>query len=518
MNNLLPIPVLLPFFGAGATLLLGRRPRLQRLVSILVLAALLGTALALAAVTHAEGIQTLWVGAWPGTAGIVLVADRLSSLMLVVAAIVALAVLVFSTGQDEAETRHETPVSVFHPTFLLLCAGVSNAFLAGDLFNLFVGFEILLFASYVLLTMGGTGNRIRSGSIYVVVNLLSSSLFLIAIAAAYAAAGTVNLAQLARRMPELPGEVQTGLQLLLLTVFGIKAAVFPLSAWLPDAYPTAPAPVTAVFAGLLTKVGVYAIIRTQTLLFPHQPLTELLGVVALLTMVVGIMGAIAQSELKRMLSFTLVSHIGYMIMGVALATVAGYSAAIFYTAHHIVIQAALFLVAGLVSRVGGSTSLDRLSGLVAVSPLLATLFFVPAMNLAGIPPFSGFLGKVGLVQAGVVAGTPLAWALVAGSVVTSLLTLYAMAKAWNRAFWGDPAALERPERAGDAASDEEDPDDEDDDGPRMPAVMVGATVGLIAVSLALTVLAGPLYTFTDGSAAALLSPAYTDAVLTGGRA
>ncbi len=264
--------------------------------------------------------MVLWVGGWPRPLGIVLVADRLAALMLLVAALVSLAVLVYSTGQDEDEVRRETPVSIFHPTFLLLVAGVSNAFLAGDLFNLFVSFELLLFASYVLLTMGGTRDRIRAGSVYVVVNLVSSSLFLVALASVYAAAGTVNLAQLSERLGVLPLEVRSVLQVLLLSVFALKAAVFPLSAWLPHSYPTAPAPVTAVFAGLLTKVGVYAIIRTQTLLFPEQPLSFLVGIAGVATMVVGILGAIAQADVKRMLSFTLVSHIGYMVFGIALAT------------------------------------------------------------------------------------------------------------------------------------------------------------------------------------------------------
>ena len=240
--------------------------------------------------------------------------------MLLVSSVVTLAVLLFSMGSAEAERKRETPVSIFHPTLLVLLAGVSNAFLAGDLFNLFVGFEMLLFASYVLLTLGGTGERVRAGSTYVVVSLLSSTLFLVAIASIYAATGTVNLAQLSIRLAELPDDVQLVLQLLLLTVFAIKAAVFPMSAWLPDSYPTAPAPVTAVFAGLLTKVGVYSIIRTQTLLFGDSPLTTLLLWAALATMIVGILGAIAQSEIKRMLSFTLVSHIGYMIFGIGLAS------------------------------------------------------------------------------------------------------------------------------------------------------------------------------------------------------
>ena len=238
--------------------------------------------------------------------------------------------------------------------------------------------------------------------------MLSSSLFLISLAAVYAATGSLNLAQLAGRISRAARPVGLVLQLLLLTTFSIKAAVFPLSLWLPDSYPTAPAPVTAVFAGLLTKVGVYAIMRTQTLLFPDSPLTDLLLWAALLTLVVGILGAVAQTDIKRMLSFTLVSHIGYMIFGIGLGDGAGNSGAIFYVAHHITIQTALFLVLGLVERRAGSTSLIRLGGLARLAPLLGMLFFVPAMNLAGIPPMSGFLGKVALTEAGLEVGSPLA--------------------------------------------------------------------------------------------------------------
>lgn len=503
MNNLLPLPVLLPMFGAALTLIVGRRPRLQRLISITVLVAVVVVVAGLALTAHREGTQTLWFGAWPGTAGIALVADRLSALMLLVAALVTLGVLVFSGGQDEEEIRQETPVSIFHPTFLLLCSGVSNAFLAGDLFNLFVGFEILLFASYVLLTMGATRPRIRAASIYVVVNLVSSALFLILLATVYSATGTVNLAQLSQRIPGLPDDTQVMLQALMLTIFGLKAAIFPLQAWLPDSYPTAPAPVTAVFAGLLTKVGIYAILRTQTLLFPHRPLTEVLLVLAALSMLVGIFGAIAQSELKRMLSFTLVSHIGYMLLGIALGSVDGLAATIYYTSHHITIQTTLFLVVALVGRVAGSTSLERVSGLVAVSPLLATLFFIPAMNLSGIPPFSGFIGKIGLVQASLEYGGVWGWTLVAVAMLTSLLTLYAIAKAWNRAFWGEPE-LVTPEQDG------------DDLVPgKLPPVMVGATIGMIALTVLLTLAAGPLYDYCQQAAIALTDGDYARAVLEG---
>src|SRR5690242_143593 len=435
LNNLLPLPVLLPFIGAGLALALGRHPRAQRAVSTLVLVGVIVVEAVLVYLTDRDGALVLWVGAWPEPLGVALVADRLSALMLLVSSIVTLTVLVFSMVQDIDERKRETPVSIFHPTLLILSAGVSNAFLAGDLFNLFVGFEILLFSSYVLITLGGAAARIHAGTTYVVVSLLSSALFLVGVAAVYAATGTVNLAQLAIRIGDLSPAVALVLQLSLLTAFGIKAAIFPMSAWLPDSYPTAPAPVTAVFAGLLTKVGVYAIIRVQTLLFPESPLQGLLMWAALFTMVVGILGAVSQSGLKRILSFTLVSHIGYMIFGIALATPHGTAGAIFYVAHHITIQTALFLITGLVERLAGTTSLDRLGGLAVASPVLATLFFVSAMNLSGIPPLSGFLAKVGLLDAGIAVGTPLAWVLVVGGIVTSLLTLYALAKVWSQAFW-----------------------------------------------------------------------------------
>jgi multicomponent Na+:H+ antiporter subunit D len=438
VSALVPLPVLLPILGAGASLALSSYPRVQRWLSLLVLVAVVAVAAVLLVQADQEGPQTVWIGGWPETLGIVLVADRLAALMLLVSAVVTLAVLAYSVAQGMTEDEEGAPISVYHPTFLVLVAGVANAFLAGDLFNLFVSFEMLLFASYVLLTLGGTATRLRAGTIYVLVNLLSSTLFLISLAVVYAATGTLTLAHLAVRLEELPDHVSLLVQLLLLTTFGIKAAVFPLSFWLPDSYPTAPAPVTAVFAGLLTKVGVYAILRVQTLLFPGSALTDLLLWAALLTLLVGILGAVAQSDIKRMLSFTLVSHIGYLVMGIALASRLGTAGTTFYVVHHITIQTALFLVLGLVERRAGSTALMRIGGLARIAPLLAVLFFVPAMNLAGIPPFSGFIGKVGLFQAAQADDGWLAWTLVGAGALTSLLTLYAVAKTWAVAFWRTP--------------------------------------------------------------------------------
>lgn len=499
-----PLAVALPVFGAALAFLLLRQQRAQRTVTISVLTLTLALEVLLLVSVWDGGTSAVTIGGWAPPFGITMVVDQFSSLMLVISTTVSLAVLVYATAQGVADGDKDGPISVFHPSYMILVAGVSNAFLAGDLFNLYVGFEILLTASYVLLTLGGTGPRIRAGVTYVVVSVVSSLLFLIAIAMVYAATGTVNMADLAGKLGQLDPGTQLLLHSMLLVGFGIKAAVFPLSLWLPDSYPTAPAPVTAVFAGLLTKVGVYAIVRTETLLFPGDALNAPLMVVAFATMVVGILGALAQTDIKRLLSFTLVSHIGYMVFGVGLGSVLGLAAAVFYVVHHITVQTALFLVAGLVERRGGSSSIDRLGGIAKLSPVLALLYFLPAMNLSGIPPLSGFLGKLGLLQAGVQLGTPLVLVLVGTGVVVSLLTLLAMARVWSRVFWRRAEDAESPAPAllQPAAVN------------ALPASMIGATAGLVVVGLALTLFAGPLYRLSAQAAGEMLdrSP-YISAVL-----
>jgi multicomponent Na+:H+ antiporter subunit D len=321
----------------------------------------------------------------------------------------------------------------------------------------------------------------------------------------YGALGTVNMVQISQRMTELPQDTQLLLHLMLLLAFSIKAAVFPLSFWLPDSYPTAPAPVTAVFAGLLTKVGVYALIRTETQLFAESDVNTLLMIVALATMIVGVLGAVAQAELKRILSFTLVSHIGYMVFGLAIATPAAIGATIYYMVHHIVVQTTLFLAVGLVERRAGSTSILRVTGLMRAAPVIAVLYFIPAVNLGGLPPFSGFIGKFALFDAAAKVGTPIMMVLIVGGIVTSLLTLYALMRAWNLSFWreeedsaetesrisylgGAPAAGIQTERR------------------VIPRIMTAATTGMVIVTVALTVFAGPLYGVCERIGAALLEP------------
>ena len=515
MNALIPLVVAIPLLGAAITLALGRRRRQQIVVSVLSLTSVAVISSVLLFLVDRDGPGVVHVGGWDAPWGIVLVVDRLSAIMLLVSALMLLGVLIFAIGQGIADGDSDTPVSIFHPTYLVLAAGLFDAFVAGDLFNMYVGFEMLLSASYVLLTLGGTGARIRAGITYIVVSLMSSLLFLSAIALLYGATGTVTMALLAERIPDLPSDVQLILGLLLLLAFCVKAAVFPLSFWLPDSYPTAPAPVTAVFAGLLTKVGIYAIIRTQTLLFPDNQLTAPLMIAALLTLVIGILGALAQADIKRLLSFTLVSHIGYMVFGIAMGTQLGISATIFYVVHHITIQTTLFLCAGLIERVGGTTSLSRLGGLLKAAPFVAVLYFIGAMNLGGIPPFSGFLGKVALFQAGVELGDPLSYVLIAAGAATSLLTLYALARAWNMAFWRTKAQAEELESLD---SMMEAPQDEGTVKTKtISPMMTGATTAMLVLTVALTVFAGPIFDLTSRAAANIENPStYIDAVFPDG--
>jgi multicomponent Na+:H+ antiporter subunit D len=518
MDELVPLPVLLPLFAVGAKFIIGpRRARLQGVISTLVLIADTVISLVLLVGADRHGPLVIEIGGYGAPLGITLVVDRLSGLMIAVSSVVTLAVLFYSQSQGSDEDA-DTPLSVFYPAYLIMVAGVADTFLAGDLFNLYVGFEIMLAASYVLMTVGGTRDRIRAGAVYIMVGIASSLLFMAAIAVAYAAAGTVNLAQLSLRLAVLPGDIRLAINLLLLVVFAVKAAAFPLSAWLPDSYPTAPAPVTAVFAGLLTKVGVYCVIRTQTLLFPGQQLRGVLLAVAGLSMLMGIFGAVAQADLKRLLSFTLVSHVGYLFLGIGIGSAGALAGTLFYAAHHITVQTCLFLVTGLIERREGTGDIGRISGLARAAPVLAVLFFVPAMNLAGIPPFSGFLAKLALLQAAAADGRAAALTVLGAALLTSLLTLYAMAKVWSRAFWRAPdedlapgelqfalpggagmsAVVRRGSRGAIGIGGLQLTPSES-----YPPGMLLATCALVLVTLGFTVFAGPVTAFTQRAAVEL---------------
>jgi multicomponent Na+:H+ antiporter subunit D len=488
VNDLVAVPAAAPLFMAGLAIIAGRWRPAQRAISVSTLVAQTGMAALLLVRVDRGGPMTVDAGGWPAPIGITLVIDRFAAIMLLVSALMLLAVLVYAIGQGGVERDHVG----FHPVYLVLSAGIASSFLTGDLFNLFVSFEVMLSASYVLLTLGGRRDQIRTGMTYVVISLIASALFLTTIAFIYASTGTVNLADLAGKLGTLPDELRLALVLLLLVVFGIKAALFPLFFWLPDSYPTAPTAVTAIFAGLLTKVGVYAIIRTQTLLLePGDRPQMLLLATAGATMLVGVLGAIAHNDIKRILSFHIISQIGYMIMGLALFTVAGLAGAIFYIVHHIVIKTTLFLTGGLVEDRTGTGHLDRLGGLAGSAPTLGVLFLVTALSLAGIPPSSGFVAKLALVGAGIESGQH---AIVAVSLLVSLLTLFSMTKIWAGVFWGAPEPPRHRHRP-------------------YPALMVASTATLTAMSLVIALAAGPLLDLATRAAADLLDQSqYLEAV------
>jgi multicomponent Na+:H+ antiporter subunit D len=333
---------------------------------------------------------------------------------------------------------------------------------------------------------------------YVVISLLASTLFMATLAYVYAATGTVNLADLSNRVPDLPAGTQAALAAMMLVVFGIKAALVPLHFWLPDAYPTAPSPVTAIFAGLLTKVGIYAIIRTQTLLFSPGTLpVGLLFAIAAVTMVVGVIGAIAQHDVRRILSFSIVGQIGYMVVGVALFDLAGMTAVILSLVHHIVVKTALFLTGGLIEHHGGATRLERLGGMMRTAPVIAVLFLVPALALAGVPPLSGFAAKFSMMAATVARGE---WWVLAVMIVVSVLTLVSMMKIWVEVFWA-------PATEGDGIPPSR------DKWSAGPGLMVVPAAVLVAATIAIGVFAGPIGDLAGRAAADLLEPTtYVDAV------
>jgi multicomponent Na+:H+ antiporter subunit D len=436
MNVLLILPLLIPLLTAVASILSWKWTPVQRGLSVLGATGLLAAGAALLASVSRDGIQAGQVGNWPAPFGITLVADLLSAIMVVLAGLVGLAVAIYSLASMDPQRE----AFGYYPLLHVLLMGVSGAFLTGDMFNLYVWFEVMLIASFVLLALGGERAQLEGAFKYVTLNLLASALFLAAVGILYGVAGTLNMADLSRQLPQVaqPGLVTT-LAVLFLVAFGIKAAVFPLFFWLPASYHTPPVAVSAIFGGLLTKVGVYALLRVFTLMFLDDATFthSLILIVAGFTMVTGILGAVAQKEFRRILSFNLISHIGYMLMGLGLFTPLALAGSVFYIIHHIIVKTNLFLISGVVRWLGGSYRLQKLGGLYRSYPGVAVLFLVPALSLAGIPPLSGFWPKLALLQAGLQEEQ---YAIVAAALLTSLLTLLSMTRIWSEAFWKERPA------------------------------------------------------------------------------
>lgn len=490
MSTIIAVLILVPLLAAAIGMGLGARNLARDVLTILTLGTVAVLGAVLAYDVNANGSTVVRAGNWAPDLGIVLVADRFAVLVLLVALTTIFVVELFSIGQRR--TAASADPTVVGPILLVMTAGVALAILTGDLFTLFVAFELILVASYVLLTHQGERGQIHAGMTYVVINLFASTLFLFGLAYVYVATGTVNIAALAQRIPELDTPVRLGIGLWFLVVFGTKAAMFPLFSWLPDSYPTAPTTITAVFAGLLTKVGVYVMIRFHVLT-GMEDLGPVILTLAGATMLVGVAGALAQNDVKRILSFHVVSQIGYMLMGLGLFSVAGVAGAILFLIHHMPVKTVLFLVGGLIEDDQGTSSLRRVNGLATRRPFLALLFAIPAMNLAGLPPFSGFVAKLSLVDAGIAAQS---MPIVVVSLVVSALTLLSMTKIWLGAFWGEPSDPSVPVTP-----------------IRQQQVMTGATALAVVGTLAIAVSMGSLWSMSEQAASELIErDPYIDAV------
>jgi multicomponent Na+:H+ antiporter subunit D len=487
---LIAAPVVLPLLSAALLFVLQSRREAQRVLSTASTALLVTLSVILLGQVTQRGILVAQFGEWRAPFGISFVADHLSAIMVVITGVMAVATAVYAL-RDISPEREELG---YHPLFQVLLAGINGAFLTGDLFNMYVWFEVLLIASFVLLTLGNRREQLEGGIKYVAVNLVSSMIFLAAIGLVYGLTGTLNMADLAVRLQDAPAGLVTVIAMLFMVAFGIKAALFPLFFWLPASYHTPPQAIAAIFAGMLTKVGVYALIRVFTLLFIHDVAythTILLWIAGA-TMLTGVLGAAAQNDVRKILSFHIISQIGYMIMGLALYTPLALLGAVFYIVHHIIVKANLFLVAGIARRMTGSYDLGRMGGLYRSAPFLSVLFLIPAFSLAGFPPLSGFWAKLVVVLAGAEIGS---WPIVAVALLVGILTIYSMTKIWQAAFWSplpsDLAMQERPS-----------------------ALLYAPVLGLALLTLLIGFWSGPFLAVAESASIELMNPAmYVRAVL-----
>lgn len=501
--NVLALPVLIPLLG-GSVLLLVRRSAARRAVAIAVSSATLVASADVAARTFQGQVLTVQMASWAAPFGITLVADGLAGMLLLAANALALLTVVFAgSSLQHPPVRGGSALlnrarEAFGAQALLqyLFMGVNMSFLTGDLFNLFVAFEVMLVASYGLVLLGGELPQLREGFKYVVINVLASSVFVVTAAMVYGLVGSLNMADIARRVaahgPDLRVTLLAGL---LALVFATKAAVFPLGFWLPNSYPVPPAAISAYFAAVLTKVGVYALIRTFTLMFPgERAVAATLLALAGVTMLVGALGAVARRRWRHAMAFANVASIGYLVAGAFVGTRAGTTAALYYLLNSVLVIFALFLVAALAERVSGPSY--RSHGHLGAYPWLGAGYFAAALALSGLPPTSGFIGKFALLRAMFAAGGALPAVVASAAVVTGLLLLYAVTRIWREFFWGEADAVHRV---------------------RIPRPMSGVLAVSVALLLSLAAFAGPAYRLSGRVAAQLDgNAAYEAAVLVPG--
>jgi len=496
VNWLLIWPIILPFGAAAVTALMRHRIERQHAVALGAAVAHLAVSGSLLVVVVRNGILAVQLGNWPAPFGITLVADHLSAVMVLVTSTIGLSTILYSRADIETALIRNG----YHTLLQILMGGICGAFLTGDIFNLYVWFEVMLMASFGLLVLAQRKLQLDGGVKYVVINLFSTLLFITGLGLLYGSTGTLNMADLHVKVQAAGNSgLLTAVAVIFMTAFGIKAGIFPLFFWLPASYHTPPVAVSAIFAGLLTKVGVYALIRMFTLVFANDVgyTHMLLLISAALTMVTGVLGAAAFNEFRRILSFHIISQVGYMILGLALFTPLALAGSVFYLIHHMFVKANLFLVSGIARRWGGSFELGRLGGMYHGKPFIAALFFIPAFSLAGFPPLSGFWAKMILIRASLESEQILIAVIAA---VVGLLTAYSMTKIWGEVFW-KPA----PGRGGRQGAPPP---------PVISAWLIAPVVFLALITLVIGLAAEPVFRIALQASHELMTPdLYVQAVL-----
>ncbi|MGM8213786.1 Na+/H+ antiporter subunit D [Virgibacillus sp. W0430] len=489
MSNFVVLPIIIPLLAGIITAFFNKNIRISRSLTKIIIIFNLVISSVLAWRVLQQGNLILETGSWPAPYGIIFVADPLSVLLVLTTNIISVACAFYAPHCLSTEKEKH----YFYSFFFFLISGVSGAFLTGDLFNLFVFFEVLLMASYGLIVLGGNKVQLRESLKYVLFNLFSSVLFVTTIAFLYSVVGTVNMAQIAQRVQEVEQQgVLTTIGIVLFFVFATKAALFPLYYWMPHSYIVPNPVISALFGALLTKVGLYSILRVFSLIFVFEiNLTHGFFIwIAGLSMLFGVIGALSTNNVKLIIAYNVIPAIGFMIMGIAIFNQDAMSGTIYYLIHDMIIKTALFLIAGVIAYVSGTSDLRKMSGLMHHYPFLAWILFISAFVLAGIPPFSGFIGKLLLLKGGL-ANEEISIVIIA--LISSLLILYSILKIFIRGFWGEKdVSIEHKSIKG-----------------RMAPI-----VFLLGFSIALGIGAEFMYPIVDSVSAYLLDPEiYIDSVL-----
>ncbi len=441
MNNIIVLPLIIPIMTAVILVFLRRDVVLQRIIALTTMIFVIGISILLLQFIQTDGILKIDFSGWLPPFGILFVADSFSILMVTTSSIVASICLIYAFST--IGNRHED--MFFYPLVLFLVAGVNGSFLTGDIFNLFVCFEVMLLASYVLIALGGEKIQLRESLKYVLINVVTSWIFLIALAFLYGTLKTLNMAHIAQRVAEVGQDpLITTVAILFLIVFSIKAGLL-LFFWLPGSYTVPPTAVQALFAALLTKVGVYALIRTFTLMFPlNQEVTHtLIGIMAGLTIIAGCMGALSGKDVYTISTYNVIIGVGFILIGLAVNTEAGISGAIYYLIHDMVAKALLFLIIGTMVFLTGETVVKRMSGLIQYYPLFGWMYFIVLLALIGVPPFSGFVGKILIGQGTIEAGS---FVLLAIGFASSIIVLYSLLRIFLASFFGETTVSEEDKK------------------------------------------------------------------------